>query len=58
MVFLLYGMKILSLSSFLLGFGKKKPCGGTSIITGGVHDHFLLEAEHAQLLLLNFLFYF
>jgi hypothetical protein len=41
MVFLLYGMKILSLSSFLLGFGKKKPCGGTSIITGGVHDHFL-----------------
>jgi len=37
---------------------KKKPCGGTSIRTGGVHDHFLLEAEHAQLLLLNFLFYF
>ena len=49
----------------LLGFlREKKPCGGTSIIlvcfvgTGGVHDHFLLEAEHAQLLLLNFLFYF
>jgi hypothetical protein len=53
-------MKILSLSSFLLGFlREKKPCGGTSITlvcfvgTGGVHDHFLLEAEHAQLLLLN-----